>query len=379
MVEKCARCTVSGEKVRLFDAIYDGKSAMICERCSIIENIPLIKKPNTKQLKESEKSIDVYERMKRMSGYKEPKKQDSFFKEDRLKELEKNPRLELPEYEQLNLIDHFHWEIMKNRRRKGLSHRQLAETIGESEIAIEMLERGKIPENADVLIRKLEQFFQVSLRRITAAEEMILRKARIERTKPVLLDEYGNELDKIPEPEIQLDESEEELLEEKTPKKIIVTNFERKNILGEDFDIERPWRRGNAIEKKQEPKPQFLSPYLGRLRSVEQTSKNLKTPEKELAQKPGDFDIRNTDLTKVTVKELKEMHRMKLDVSKQERIEEQKRIEEKQRLIEARKEEFRLIKEKESRKIDDVLGGAELLGKKKISSDSLNKFDEELI
>ena len=46
MAERCARCDVNGEEVRLFDAVYDGRMGQICERCSIIENIPIIKKPD---------------------------------------------------------------------------------------------------------------------------------------------------------------------------------------------------------------------------------------------------------------------------------------------------------------------------------------------
>ena len=131
-MENCDRCKISGEKARLFDVIYEGRMGRLCERCSIIENIPILKKPDTNQLKESEKNIDVYLRMKRMSGYKEPVIQTKSEREQRLRELDKNPKLELPVKEKLNLVDNFHWVIMKIRRRKGLSHRQLADAIGES-------------------------------------------------------------------------------------------------------------------------------------------------------------------------------------------------------------------------------------------------------
>ena len=41
MVERCARCNVNEDEVRLFDAIYEGRMSSLCERCSIIENIPI--------------------------------------------------------------------------------------------------------------------------------------------------------------------------------------------------------------------------------------------------------------------------------------------------------------------------------------------------
>jgi len=46
----------------------------LCERCSIIENIPIIKKPNASQLKESENTVKVFDRMKQLSGIRDPEK-----------------------------------------------------------------------------------------------------------------------------------------------------------------------------------------------------------------------------------------------------------------------------------------------------------------
>jgi len=120
---------------------------------SIIENVPIIKKPATEQLKEAESGIGVYERMQRIQGVKEERKKDVFFKEDKINELNSHPELELPEQKKLNLIEHFHWELMKLRRRKGLTQQQLAENLGESEIAIQMMEKSKLPENAETLIK----------------------------------------------------------------------------------------------------------------------------------------------------------------------------------------------------------------------------------
>ena len=72
------------------------------------------------------------------------------------------------------------------------------------------------------------------------------------------------------------------------------------------------------------------------------------------------------------------MNKRRIEATKQEKIEEQKKIEERQRLIEARKEELRLKKEKESRELDDVLGGAELLEEDK-DFEGRKEFDEELV
>ncbi len=277
-MERCVRCDVSGEKVRLFDAIYLGRIEKICERCSIIENIPIIKRPDASRLKESERGVNVYDRMKRLSGIKEQKKEDSFFIEDRLKQLDAMPELELPERNKLNLIEHFEWEIMRNRRRKGLSHEKLAENLGESAIAIQMLEKGKVPENADNLIRKLEQFFQVRLRNINAVERAMQERAI---RKPVLLDREGHELQRIPEPEPKIIEKEIEIDEN-----------ESKEVL------------------------------------------DLRGVDREKAE----FDIERANLSQVRIADLKDLHRKRIESTKQEREEEKRRIAEKQKLIEAKKE-----------------------------------------
>ncbi len=337
-MEKCVMCSVSGEKVRLFDAICDGRMERVCERCSIIENVPIIKKPEASQLKEAEKGFAVYKRMRRLSGMKDAEEEKTFFIEDKLGELDKKPELELPEKEKMNLIEHYHWEIMKNRRRKGLSQRQLAEALGESEAAIQMIEKAKLPENIEVLVRKLEQFFQVKLRRISEVERIMEEKKQEQR--PVLLDEQGEELDVIPEPEIE---------------SIPGLEIEELEIIGEE---------GEGIDE------------------IQRESEVEEEPERDLSGvdiEKGEFDIDKANVSAVRIGDLKELSRRKIEVTKQEKVEEQRKIEERQRLIEARKEEIRLKKEKESRKLDEFLGGAELLKESEEDFEKRGEFDEELV
>ena len=67
-MESCIRCERESEEVKLVDAIYNREMVKICEECAISENMPIIRKPSTNQLKESEKPYSVGERMKRMAG-----------------------------------------------------------------------------------------------------------------------------------------------------------------------------------------------------------------------------------------------------------------------------------------------------------------------
>jgi ribosome-binding protein aMBF1 (putative translation factor) len=357
MVERCARCNINGEEVRLFDAIYEGRMESLCERCSIIENIPIIKKPAASQLRNSEKSFGVYSRMKRLAGIKDHKKEETFFREDRLNELNEHPNLETPEKDNLNLINNFHWEIMKNRRRKGLSQKQLAENLGESEIVIQMIEKAKLPEKAEQLIRKIEQFLQVKLTKISDAQRFL----QVKRKSPVLLDSEGRELFNIPEPEIKKE------IKEKYSEEKLVDDFL------EDIEIEMKKPEEVRISKSVKP-----------METKETFHKE--EPEQKLIGiniEKGEFDIEKANLRDVKISDIKELHRKKIEVTKKEQIEEQKRIESRNRLIEARKEELRLMKEKESSKLDEILGGTELLVSQKSNNESedfkeIEEIEDEL-
>ncbi len=340
------KCGISGEEVRLFDAICDGRMSSICERCSIIENIPIIKKPDISQLREAEQKFGVYQRMRRLSGIEEPKEQETFFIEDKLEELDKKPELELPEKDKLNLVEHFHWEIMKNRRRKGLSQEKLAEALGESETAIQMIEKEKLPENAEILIKKLEQFFQIKLRQISEMERIMEAKRKRQRT--VLLDRQGRELEVIPEPKI-------EKVEEVPDAESLI----------EEAEIEPKIVGAEEAEEKQEAE------------KIEE--KEAERDLRGMDVEKGELDIHEANLSSLTIADLKELHRRKIEATKQEKEEEKEKIEERQKLIEARKEELRLIREKESRELNDVLGGSELLEKEEDSEKRWEDFDEELI
>ncbi len=343
-MERCIRCNVSGQDVRLFDAIYEGMMEKICERCSIIENTPIIKKPDVGQLRNAEQ-VTVYRRMKSMSGISDNEKKESFFVGDKLKELDSKPELELPEKNKLNLIEHFHWEVMKNRRRKGLSQKQLAENLGESEIVITMIEKAKLPENAEILIKKLEQFFQIRLRKISDMERIMREKQNRERTKPVLLDEQGNELENIPEEEIEIIKKEEFKKSEDTD--VEIEEFGKEEI--------------QALEKGGKEDEKEAKPVVKKVRDV-----------RGLDVEKGELDIHKANLDNVTIADLKELHRKKIEATRAEQEEEKRKIEERQRLIEARKEELRILREKEFIDLDKQLGGTELLEKKQ-------DFDEELI
>jgi len=412
-MEMCARCGITDNEIRIFDAIYDGRMSYLCERCSIIENIPIIKKPNIEQLKESEQRIKVHERMKTLSGMIKPKKEETFFKSDKLNELEENPKRELPEEDQLKLIEHYHWAIMKNRRRKGLSQKKLSELLGESEIAIQMIEKNKLPENPEKLITKLEQFFQIKLREITEIGGYLKEKDG----QPILFDEEGMELEIIPEPNPVIIEPEPESTNLKSYEQSKeAERFKKIPEKKRDFKFEEEYYP--IIKNKQ--REAINEEPSSEVKTSDITDNQIIKNQQSLGfDASSDFDIKKANLSNITISKLRTMHRRRVEATRQEQLEEQRKIEERQKILEAlrekerlkkeqkrqqekveqqksieekenlineRRQELQRVKKRESEDIDQYLGGSEFLdqdsddSKKELDKqNSVEEFDKELI
>jgi len=172
----CFNCERSEKEVKLLDAIKENEIVKICEECAITGDIPIIRKPSSFQLKTEEKHITVYERLSRMAGIEktpEIKERDKVKEimekitsaNNNTEELSIRQRQELARKanKPLDLIDNFHWHIQMSRRNKKISQAQLASTLGEPESIIKMIEQGELPDDANRIIRKIEQFFGTKL------------------------------------------------------------------------------------------------------------------------------------------------------------------------------------------------------------------------
>ncbi len=189
-MEICYKCQRSERAVKLLDAIYGSEIVKICEECAVSENIPIIRKPTSFQLNESEKPYTVRERLSKMAGIplKKPvaeeikpkvtldnlRKPKDYSKiiEDRWQEAKKKNK-------PLDLIDNWNWHIQMARRDRKLSLSQIGSVTGESELSLKLIEQGSLPDDANKIIGKLEQFFKISLRKSEAEKEI----ERIEEAK----------------------------------------------------------------------------------------------------------------------------------------------------------------------------------------------------
>lgn len=166
---ECSVCGISGKMRSVFEVISPKGVILACDKCAYEEGFPILKKPGI-FFEEPEKKGTVYERMARLSGVKprEPEKPELKKQEESLRKIvdrnyeEKIKKQDLILKSRPDLTDNFHWIIMRVRRIKGLTQKQLAEMIGESEASIKMAEQGVVPEGYS-LIDKLERFLRVRL------------------------------------------------------------------------------------------------------------------------------------------------------------------------------------------------------------------------
>lgn len=190
---ECSKCGVSDEKEQLFDVISAEGIVKLCNRCSFEEQLPIINKSSNKSsssryndfkanqkpspnlgLVQEERGQTVYARLSHMAGINpEEHKQRIYSKKDLLNKQDVNLKKIVDENfktdfsktpkKTFGLIDHFHWIIMRVRRLKHLTQKQLAEAISEPEVMIKMAEQGRISEGNFSFINKLENYLGINI------------------------------------------------------------------------------------------------------------------------------------------------------------------------------------------------------------------------
>lgn len=173
----CDFCGISGSKTRILEAISLKGVLNICENCSIKENLPLLKKPTTFQLKDTEKAkrvSDVLSSFKKKEIKENSSCEDISLKDIVDKNYEKSVEKNLRP--RPDLVDNFHWVIMRARRLKKMTSAQLAREISESETAIKFAEKGILPEDDYRLVNKLESFLGIKILKNKVEDSKFLKK-----------------------------------------------------------------------------------------------------------------------------------------------------------------------------------------------------------
>lgn len=155
----CFRCGVSGEKVRLHDAISNKGIVKVCGDCANLENIPVIKKPTETQLAEAQKPRTRQERLAARAPPKLMKTEVTL--RDLIDEKFKNRGVQ----SNPDLIENFHWKIQQAKRMKRITREEFAKGIGESDATVRRIEQGFLPANDYKIVNKIESFLGISLRK----------------------------------------------------------------------------------------------------------------------------------------------------------------------------------------------------------------------
>lgn len=188
---ECIRCGVHGEIVPLHDVITGEGIVKLCKRCISEENAPVVNKPTEKEIQCISKSESLYNRLSRVAGIN-PSEHKRNVQDFKVKDLVKKEEVSLRDLidkkfdrfikkdvkKREDLVDNFHWIIMRARRSKKKSVTQLAKDIEEPERVIKMAEQGTLPEGY-ILIRKLEDALGIRILKPEVAEELERQKKQL--------------------------------------------------------------------------------------------------------------------------------------------------------------------------------------------------------
>lgn len=172
-MDECEKCGIEISKEKLYDAIGKEGIIKLCEKCLKEEDFPIVRKPTTYQLKKEEEKHrgesfkESVERFKKQQQEKtrQNKTQEQDTQLRSLVEQNTNREIQDKKTTDTNLVENFHWKIMRERRLKKISQDKLAKEIGESVTAIKMAEKGTLPQDSSKLISKLESYLRVRLKK----------------------------------------------------------------------------------------------------------------------------------------------------------------------------------------------------------------------
>lgn len=203
----CAVCDNEFSESAVKQVISQKGIVFVCHDC-LREDMPVFKKPEDYQFEGIYQRKSVYDRLSQAAGLKNPEehrkrisdfgKNSGTLKDESLRKIvNKNFESKVKNYpKNEDLIDNFHWVLMRARRSKKISQRQLAEGIKEPESAIVMAEKGFIPQGNDLFVRKLEHSLgiRISKRTFENAKEGII-ESEVERKELLERFENSGELD----------------------------------------------------------------------------------------------------------------------------------------------------------------------------------------
>jgi len=170
----CFSCKRTSQEVKILDAVKEARPVKVCESCARFEDIILIRKPTSRQLSDPNRSMSVYNRLKRLSGLDEESPSSltsrssislssSTGSDYSQYSIKKRKEMMASLNKPANLVEHAHWIVQKERRSRRMTLKQLSDAIAVPENVLKMIEEGKLPDDGRRIMEKLEQYFHVKL------------------------------------------------------------------------------------------------------------------------------------------------------------------------------------------------------------------------
>ena len=172
-MKECFVCGATEDSKEMLEVIYKTGVSNICVDCYPKYKLPIIEKKriNWTEL-DNDRRLSVRERLSKIAHVDSAQKssvqvgavknpEDMTLRDIVEKNFEKDQikKSEVPK----ELVDNFHWIIMRRRRSMGLSHAQFAEKIHEPEVIVSSLEKGVLPKEYHSLLKKVESVLSVRL------------------------------------------------------------------------------------------------------------------------------------------------------------------------------------------------------------------------
>jgi len=143
------------EEENLVEAIEDGKIVRVTEKHAKREGLPILRKSKSQEVQQNLTTLPPGSALKKIKEENRRPLLDQMYRPKDWKEKQVSSEL----------IDNFHWYIRTERKKRGLTRKQLGKLINESENNLQMIEAGFLPSSDFVLINKLQNEFKINLRR----------------------------------------------------------------------------------------------------------------------------------------------------------------------------------------------------------------------
>ena len=141
----------------IVEALEDGRIVRVSEEYALREGLFILKQVNINRFQTQAPTLNFKEKLAIEHG----KNRKSVLDFD----VYRKPLNTAKDPIYTDLIENFHWEILKARKIRGLTRKQVARSLSESEDSLKLIENGILPAGNYVLLNKVEQYFKINLRK----------------------------------------------------------------------------------------------------------------------------------------------------------------------------------------------------------------------